>query len=183
LDGRHQARPRQERRLLDVVRARANPGDVERLLLNIAAQDGKRVEVGFGRDPGQAGKSQAQHLVRALSAFTVRPAAESGDKLTRFGPFSSQCRVGNVKFLRGPWNEDLFRVLEGFPDLAHNDEVDACSGALEMLNPQMNSWGAFELARQRYEQLQAERQAASGRAEPTYARGSIEWLAQQKNSE
>ena len=29
------------------------------------------------------------------------------------------------------------RVLEGFPDLAHDDEVDACSGALEMLNPQM----------------------------------------------
>ena len=84
---------------------------------------------------GQAGKSKAQHLVRALSAFTVRPAAESGDKLTRFGPFSSQCRVGNVKFLRGPWNEDLFRVLEGFPDLAHDDEVDACSGALECSIP------------------------------------------------
>jgi hypothetical protein len=27
-------------------------------------------------------------------------------------------------------------------DLAHDDEVDACSGALEILNPQMNSWGA-----------------------------------------
>jgi predicted phage terminase large subunit-like protein len=83
--------------VLDVVRARANPGDVERLLLNTATQDGKGVVVGFGQDPGQAGKSQAQHLVRALSAFTVRPVVESGDKLTRFGPFSSQCRVGNVK--------------------------------------------------------------------------------------
>ena len=88
-----------------------------------------------------------------------------------------------MKFLRGPWNEDLFRVLEGFPDLAHDDEVDACSGALEMLNPQMNSWGAFELARQQYEEVRAKRQAASGRAEPTYAPGSMEWLAQQKNSE
>jgi predicted phage terminase large subunit-like protein len=95
------------------------------------------VRISFGQDPGQAGKSQAHHLVRALSGFTVTPAAESGDKLTRFGPFSSQCRGGNVKILRGPWNEDLFRVLEGFPDLAHDDEADACSGALEMLNPQM----------------------------------------------
>src|SRR5213080_3570028 len=60
--------------LLDVVRARANPGDVERLLLNTATQDGKRVVIGFGQDPGQAGKSQALHLVRALSAFTVAPA-------------------------------------------------------------------------------------------------------------
>jgi predicted phage terminase large subunit-like protein len=80
--------------LLDIVRARANPGDVDRLLLNTVEQDGKRSGVGFGQDPGQAGKSQALHLVRSLSGFTVRPAAESGDKLTRFGPFSSQCRAG-----------------------------------------------------------------------------------------
>src|SRR5882672_7099485 len=139
--------------LLDMVRERANPGDVERLLLNTATQDGKRVSIGFGKDPGQAGKSQALHLVRALSGFTVTPASESGDKITRFGPFSSQCRVGNVKIRRGRWNEDLLRVLEGFPDLAHDDEADACSGALEMLNLPMNSRGIYELYRRQAEQL------------------------------
>ena len=97
--------------------------------------------------------------MRALSGFTATPAPESGDKLTRFGPFSSQCRAGNVKIRRGSWNEDLFRVLEGFPDLAHDDEVDACSGALEMLNPQMKGWGIYELYRRQAEQLVAERKA------------------------
>lgn len=149
--------------LVDMVRGRANPGDVDRLLLNIATQDGNRVRIGFGKDPGQAGKSQALHLVRALSGFTVQPAPESGDKLTRFGPFSSQCRAGNVKVLRGPWNEELFRVLEGFPDLVHDDEVDACSGALEMLNPGMKSWGMYEYMRQKAEQLRAEQR---GNPEP-----------------
>jgi predicted phage terminase large subunit-like protein len=144
--------------LLDMVRARANPGDVERLLINIAAQDGNRVRIGFGQDPGQAGKSQALHLVRALSGFTVSAASESGDKITRLGPFSAQCRAGNVKILRGAWNEEVFRVLEGFPDLAHDDEVDACSGALEMLNPQMKSWGLYELYRQQAEQLRTEKE-------------------------
>ena len=129
--------------------------------MNIAELDGKQVRIRFGKDPGQAGKSQALHLVRALSAFTVVAAPESGDKLTRFGPFSSQCRAGNVKIRRGSWNEELFRVLEGFPDLAHDDEVDACSGALEMLNPQMKSWGIFEFYRQR-----AEAKAAAERGEP-----------------
>ncbi len=81
-----------------------------------------------------------------------------------------------------PLNEDLFRVLEGFPDLAHDDEVDACSGALEMLNPNMKGWGAYELARRQYEQLQAEREATSGRAQPTWAPGSMEWLAEQNKS-
>src|SRR6266566_8969650 len=33
--------------------------------------------------------------------------------------FSVRCmRSCNVKILRGLWNEDLFRVLEGIPDLA-----------------------------------------------------------------
>jgi len=143
--------------LLDMVRERANPGDVERLLLNTATHDGKRVSIGFGKDPGQAGKSQALHLVRALSGFTVAPASESGDKITRFGPFSSQCRVGNLKIRRGRWNEDLFRVLEGFPDLAHDDEADACSGALDMLNLPMNSRGIYELCRRQAEQLKQRR--------------------------
>src|SRR5207245_11713704 len=152
-------------------------------LLNTAAQDGKRVRIGFGKDPGQAGRSQALHLVRALSGFTAVPAAESGDKTTRFGPFSSQCRVGNVKILRGLWNDDLFRVLEGFPDLAHDDEVDACSGALEMLNPDMKGYGIYEAARQRAEQLLAEQQRDKPQpAQPTWAPGSMEWLAAQNKS-
>src|SRR5438477_1100605 len=109
--------------LLDMVRRRANPGDVERLLLNTATHDGNRVRIGFGQDPGQAGKSQALHLVRALSGFTVAPAPESGEKLTRFGPFSSQCRAGNVKIRRGYLYEELIRVIEGLSVLANGGEV------------------------------------------------------------
>ena len=167
--------------LFDMVRQRANPGDIERLLLDTAMQDGKRVRIGFGQDPGQAGKSQAQHLVRTLSGFTVEPARETGDKLTRFGPFSSQCRAGNVKIRRGSWNEELFRVLEGFPDLAHDDEVDACSGALEMLSPPMQSYAAYELMRRQAEEVLAAQQRKLQGASPSPARGSVEWQDLQKS--
>src|SRR5437763_9166270 len=44
------------------------------------------------------------------------------------------------------------RPPRGSPLRGRPDEVDACSGALEMLNPNMNSWGAYELARQRHEE-------------------------------
>ena len=171
--------------VLDMIRRRANPGDIEKLLLDTAAQDGKRVRIGFGQDPGQAGKNQAFHLVRALSDFTVNPTRESGDKLTRFGPFSSQCRAGNVKIRRGDWNEELFHVLEGFPDLAHDDEVDACSGALEMLNPPMKGWAAYEIARQDAEAIHAAQQRKPQPAPPNPTPGSMEWQAlqeKQKNS-
>jgi hypothetical protein len=112
----------------------------------------------------------------------VRPAPESGDKLTRFGPFSSQCRAGNVKIRRGSSNEELFRVLEGFPDLAHDDEVDACSGALEMLNPQMKGWGIYEAARRKAEQLRAEQRGKPEPPQTEFAIGSMEWQAEQNKS-
>jgi hypothetical protein len=62
-----------------------------------------------------------------------------------------------------------------------DDEVDACSGALEMLNPQMKGWGIYEFYRQKAEQLHAEREAW-GKATPqptetVWAPGSMEWLA------
>jgi hypothetical protein len=91
---------------------------------------------------------------------------------------SSQCRAGNVKIRRGSWNEELFRVLEGFPDLAHDD---ACSGALEMLNPPMPSWGAYELMRQQAEEVVAAQQRKPQGAPPDPARGSVEWEALQKS--
>ena len=116
-------------------------------------------------------------MSRALNGFTATPALESGERLTRFGPFSSQCRAGNVKARRGAWNEELFRVLEGFPDLAHDDEVDACSGALEMLNPNMKGWNIHEVYRRDFEQSQAEQRAKAQPAPPNPVPGSMEWKA------
>jgi hypothetical protein len=60
------------------------------------------------------------------------------------------------------------------------DEVDACSGALEMLNPQMKSWGSYELMRR---QAQALPQSAQPEpAKTNWAPGSVEWQNEQKNS-
>ena len=51
--------------VLDMVRHRANPGDLERILLNTATQDGKRVRIG----------------VRAASgAGRQKPSASSGPR-------------------------------------------------------------------------------------------------------
>ena len=93
--------------LLDMVRRRANPGDVEQLLPDTARQDGN----GSALDSARTRDRPA----RARRSITVIPAPETGDKLTRFGPFSSQWNAGNVKIRRGSWNEELFRILEGFP--------------------------------------------------------------------
>jgi hypothetical protein len=110
----------------------------------------------------------------------VTPVRETGDKLTRFGPFSSQCLAGNLKIRRGSWNEELLRVLEGFPDLAHDDELDACSVALEMLNPPMSSYAAYEIARRRPRRSSLRSNASRNAPPPNPAPGSVEWQALQQ---
>lgn len=120
--------------VLDVVRFRLSPHKTEEAWKNTASIDGPSVRIGFPQDPGQAGKTQASYITRQLSGYTVQTKSERGDKLTRFGPFSSQCQAGNVKFLRAHWNDAVFSSLEGFPEAAHDDDADAASGAFAVLH-------------------------------------------------
>jgi predicted phage terminase large subunit-like protein len=115
------------------TRGRMRPSEVERLLLNTAQQDGFETEIALPQDPAQAGKAQAEHLVRLLAGFNVHVRPISGDKVLRFSPFSAQAEAGNVLVLRGPWNDDWFTALEGFPDAAHDDDADATAEAFNAL--------------------------------------------------
>ncbi|MFN4296787.1 MAG: phage terminase large subunit [Brevundimonas sp.] len=119
--------------VLHHVRDRDTPHKIEALIENTASQDGKGVEISIPQDPAQAGKWQAINLVKLLAGYTARKSPESGDKEVRFGPFSAQCEAGNVDVLRGPWNEDWFTALEGFPDAAHDDDADSTSRAFNVL--------------------------------------------------
>ena len=118
----------------DVVRLQGGVHEVERRIVNTAAADGKSVRIGLPQDPGAAGKLLAGYFVRALDGFSVSVARESGDKITRFGPFSAQAQAGNVTIRRGVWNEDFLASLESFPDAKHDDDADAASGAFAMFH-------------------------------------------------
>ncbi len=118
----------------DVIRVRKNPGEVESLILATAELDGTEVFLGLPQDPGQAGKFQAKHLVAKLEGFTVLVESESGDKVTRFGPFSAQAEHGNVYLVRGAWNKAYIAELESFPSKGEkDDQVDASSGAYKRM--------------------------------------------------
>jgi predicted phage terminase large subunit-like protein len=106
------------------------------------------VEIALPQDPGQAGKAQAHALVRALEGYAVRASVESGDKVTRFGPFSAQAEAGNVYVLRGPWNDTWFASLENFPTAPHDDDADATSRAFAALQTRLASAGFLEMARE-----------------------------------
>ena len=53
------------------MHARANPGEVERLMVSTATQDGKQVKIGFGQDPGQGALGSVPRQFGATSALQV----------------------------------------------------------------------------------------------------------------
>src|SRR5690606_9993018 len=116
----------------DIVRFRESPLKVQNAIKNSATQDGVQTRIGIEQDPGQAGVSEVDLLIRMLQGFNAKAYKVQKDKVTRASPVSAQAEAGNVKILRSKWNEDFFRELENFPDGGHDDQVDALSGAFLM---------------------------------------------------
>ncbi|MDF2097304.1 phage terminase large subunit [Aquibaculum arenosum] len=115
--------------IVDVVRLRGSGLEVERAIRTCAQQDGAATAISLPRDPGQAGKVQADYLLRQLAGFAVSATAESGDKTTRAAPVAAQAEAGNIRLLRGVWNEAFLEEVALFPNGAHDDQVDALSRA------------------------------------------------------
>ncbi len=93
------------------------------------------------RDPGAAGKAEAQFLVNDIlhsCRSEVRTRRVTTDKITRFKPFSSATEAGIVYVVRGVWNDIFFQELEGLgTDMHfHDDIVDGTSGAFNFLHIQ-----------------------------------------------
>lgn len=116
----------------DLIRIQDSPLGVQTAVKNTASQDGHSVRIGIEQDPGQAGVSEADYLVRMLQGYSVKTVKATKDKVTRALPVSSQAEAGNIKILQAPWNEAFLRELENFPEGSHDDIVDALSGAFLM---------------------------------------------------
>ena len=131
--------------VLDAKREALNAHGVRQLIKNTGLEDRvnwKCNNIRIPQDPGQAGKEQAYSYVSYLSGFNVKVKTVTGDKVTRAEPFSAQVQAGNVYLLEGDWNDMYLRELEGFPDLTHDDLVDASSDAFTECSNSVN-WGGF----------------------------------------
>ena len=106
---------------------------VRRMIKSQAELDGASVEISLPKDPGQAGKVQAQDMIAMLAGYIVRAVPETGDKETRAEPFANQCEAGNVYLVKGDWNQDYIDELCQFPGGSFKDQVDASSGAFGRL--------------------------------------------------
>ncbi len=119
--------------VMDAIAVQESPGRVDTLIKNTAAQDGVEVTVRFEREGGASGVRDARNTVTMMAGYDVRAVSPQGDKVTRAKGLAAQAEAGNVKLVRGPWNDRYLRTLHAFPDGAHDDEVDASSGAFNDL--------------------------------------------------
>lgn len=126
----------------DVIRRQLGPAKVDELFKQTAAIDGVACGQREEREGGASGKAVIAARARLLAGFDYREVATSGDKVTRAKPFRSQAEAGNVKLLRGEWNEAYLQELEVFPAGSHDDQVDATSAAYNALvaEPALTGW-------------------------------------------
>lgn len=118
----------------DVFRFKGRPEVVEKHIVATAKEDGLATTQSIPQDPGQAGVAQKRYLSRRLSGFIFEFSTESGDKRSRAAPFAAQVNVGNVRLLRGPWNNEFLHEMSTFPLGANDDMVDAASRAFNKVN-------------------------------------------------
>ena len=119
--------------VLDVIRGRWSPGDVEKKIKLTAMCDGEKTRIYYPQAPGAAGRFEAYKMVGELQGYMVSTEREIGDKADRADPFAAQCQHGYVKLLEASWNDAFVDELCAFPNAAHDDQVDAVCGAFRTL--------------------------------------------------
>lgn len=120
----------------DVVRGQWSSGDRDKIIRQTAELDRTRgaVQHWGEQEPGSSGKDVSGAFAILLAGFSVHSEPATGAKETRADPLASQAQVGNVKIVRGKWNVAFLDELCDFPYGAHDDQVDAASGAFNKLS-------------------------------------------------
>ena len=130
--------------VLDVVRLQESPGTVMETVAATAAMDGPLTPIIVEQEPGSASLYHIDNLVDALPGFAVVGRPSTGSKILRAKPVSSAAEHGKVILVRGEWNRTFLQELEYFPDGAHDDQVDALSGAHASLVELLKAIGSHE---------------------------------------
>ena len=126
----------------------------EEIVRATAERDGGEVDIWLEQEPGSGGKESAEASIRNLAGFTVHADRVTGDKCERAAPLAAQCEAGNVRLVRGAWNQRYLEELCAFPLGSYADQVDASSGAFNKLAAacsrpwtiaEIEAWGADDL--------------------------------------
>jgi predicted phage terminase large subunit-like protein len=126
--------------ICDVVRFRGTPAEVEKKVRQTAIVDRDRpefrdIEIRMEEEPGSSGIGLTSHYSRnVLRGFNFRSYKTTGSKEVRANPASASAEMGNMAIVNSNWLINYLDELEAFPHGAHDDQVDATSGAFAVLS-------------------------------------------------
>lgn len=116
-------------------------------------------------------KASGQSLIQELkkdSSLPVVPIKVDRDKVSRANAVVPLWEAGRVRYPEGAaWADEWLEQLYGFPKLAHDDDVDSTTQALNYLNLGGGSTGFLDWLRQEHEERERKKaeqaeQAAAG---------------------
>jgi predicted phage terminase large subunit-like protein len=126
----------------DMIYGKMEYPDLRRRITQQAIADGTGTIIAI-EEAGQQ-RGFIDDIVRdpALSMHTIRAVRPSGDKLNRALPWISRAEMGSVYLCRGAWNRPFVDQCAAFTandSHAHDDMIDAVSGAYQVLNTNENA--------------------------------------------
>jgi predicted phage terminase large subunit-like protein len=154
--------------VMHVTRFQKSPLDTERSLRQTAQIDGPDVSIVMEQEGGASGKIViSQYQQRVVPGFDLTGKSPKGDKVVRAKAPASAAQAGNVKLVKGSWNEEFLDELEAFPTKGvHDDQVDSFSGAMR----ELTDIGEGAAARNTHR---------SAPEEPVYRVGDLELVGEQ----
>jgi len=121
--------------IFDLQHFQKTPKGTADKIKSVAELDGRYQEVWMEEEGGSSGKIASDYYAREiLAGYPFRSEHPTGSKEVRAGPFSTAAENKNVFLVRGDWINAFLDEAEAFPEGEHDDQVDACSGAINILN-------------------------------------------------
>jgi len=108
----------------------ASSHENEKRIKQRAIMDGPDVQVFMEEEPGSSGKDTISHYSRnVLQGVAFRGRRSTGPKESYIDVIAAQAEAGNVRLLKGDWNEAFLKQCEQWPMGAHDDYIDAVAKA------------------------------------------------------
>jgi len=129
----------------DCIRTKSEWPDVRRLIITTALSEYDTVT---GVESALHGLAAFQELQREreLVGTSIRSIRVDKDKVSRALPVASRAEAGKLKLVRGNWISAFVDEAVVFPGGRHDDQVDAVSGAFQMIaNSSGGSWAVGPL--------------------------------------
>jgi len=118
--------------ILDVIRGRWEWPIARRIIAQAAISHQPRV-VGVEKVGFQLAAIQDLMRQPDLMGVAIKGIPVDRDKLSRALPWLARAEQGKMKLIRGSWNAAFLDEVCAFPETEHDDQVDAVSGAVQML--------------------------------------------------